>query len=108
MLYLVAAGVADEDEKLHTRTVTVLADETKAQGMNAAPGSATGVAPTTIDVVASFTLTIPLAHCPAFTLLPPIEALVALKGSCEVCAMVKLASGNVTMRSAVGTPCQRY
>jgi hypothetical protein len=46
-LYVVAVGVAEVDVKLHTRTVTVLVDETKAQGMKDAPGSATGVVVTT-------------------------------------------------------------
>jgi hypothetical protein len=40
-------GVAELEVKLHTRTVTVLVDKTKAQGMKDAPGFATGVAVTT-------------------------------------------------------------
>jgi hypothetical protein len=86
MLYVVEVGVAEVDVKLHTRTVTVLADDTKAQGMKDAPGSATGVALTAMEVVAPATLTVPLAHAPAPTAEPPIEPLVALNGSCEVCA----------------------
>lgn len=79
-------------ETLHTRTVTVPAEETHAFHVNPVPGSAAGLAATAIEVVAPATLAVPVVHAPAASELPPMLEDVPESGNWFVNATVPLAS----------------